>query len=210
MRAETSTTSAVATLSVAVAVAGHVLVGGSASLAVVPQLLAIAAVCWLVGEFVAGHRLLSVVLFAGVQLVVHLTLDSSHPTPAAPMPAGHSSMHDMAGHHHTSGMTMPQATDTATAPIHTGLTDALAMTAAHLLVLLASVALIGGTHRWVQRVLRILARLVPQLPAPAVAIPTMGAAPAAVPGRPHPTEVWLTSNVSRRGPPQYRALLALS
>lgn len=206
MRAETSTTSAVATLSVAVAVSGHVLVGGSASLAVVPQLLAIAAVSWLVGEFVAGRRLLSIALLAGIQLVVHLSLDSSHPTPAAPMPTSHSSMHDMAAHDHTHGMPMPQATET----VHTGLTDAITMTAAHLLVLLASVALIGGTHRWVQRVLRILARLVSQLPAPAVAIPTMGTAPAAVPERPHLTERWLTSNVSRRGPPQYRALLALS
>lgn len=204
MRAETSATSAVATLSVAVAVAGHVLAGGSASLAVVPQLIAIAAVCWLVGEFVAGRRLLSIVLLAGVQLVVHLSLDSAHPKASTPMPT--SQMHDIAGHDHTHAMPMPQATDT----VHTGLTDAITMTAAHLLVLLASVALIGGTHRWVQRVLRILARLVPQLPAPAVAIPTMGTPAAAVPEQPHLTERWLTSNVSRRGPPQYRALLALS
>lgn len=199
MRAETSATSAVATLSVAVAVAGHVLAGGSASLAVVPQLIAIAAVCWLVGEFVAGRRLLSIVLLAGAQLLVHLSLDAAHPKAATPT-------HDMAGHDHTHGMTMPQATDT----VHTGMTDALTMTAAHLLVLLASVALIGGTHRWVQRVLRILARLVPQLPAPAVAIPTVGTPAAAVPEQPHLTERWLTSNVSRRGPPQDRALLALS
>jgi len=48
LRAETSATSAVLTLSVAVAVAGHVLVsGGSVPLAVVPQLLALAGACWL-------------------------------------------------------------------------------------------------------------------------------------------------------------------
>jgi len=184
----------VATLSVAVAVAGHVLAGGSASLASVPQLLAIAAVCWLVGEFVAGRRLLSIGLLAGAQLLVHLTLDSTH---AAPMPASHSSMH---GHHHAPGMTMPQPA----APVQSGLTDALTMTAAHLLVLLASVALISGAHRWVQRVLRILARLVPRLPAPASAVPAVGT-PLAGAEQPQRAERWLSSNVSRRGPPSLRS-----
>lgn len=191
LRAESCTTSVVATLSVAVAVVGHVLAEGSASLAVVPQLLTIAAVCWLVGEFVAGRRLLSIGLLAGAQLLVHLTLDSTH---AAPTSASQSSMH---GHHHAPGMTMPQPA----APVHPGLTDALTMTAAHLLVLLASVALIGGTHRWVQRVLRVLARLVPQLPAPAAAIPMADVPLAVVPEQPRRAERWLTSSVSRRGPP---------
>lgn len=199
MRAETSATSAVVTLSVAVAVVGHVLAGGSASLAVVPQLLALAAICWLLGEFLAGRRWLSVVVLAGVQLFVHVTLDSAHPAPAAPM-------HDMAGHEHMAGMSMPAATDTAAAPMHTGITDALTMTAAHLAVLLAGVALIGSTHRWVQRVLRILARLVPQLPAAVIPLPGVRAARPGVPERPQLTQRRLTSNVSRRGPPQYGLL----
>jgi hypothetical protein len=211
VRAETSATSAVVTLSVAVAVVGHVLAGGSASLAVVPQLLAIAAVCWLVGEFVAGHRWLSVVVLAGVQLSVHVALDATahpadKPAPVAPMPVGHSSMPDMAGHDHMAGMTMPAATDTAAAPMHAGVTDALTMTAAHLAVLLAGIALIGSTHRWVQRVLRILARLVPQLPAAVIPLPGVHAALPGVPERPHLTQRWLTSNVSRRGPPRYGLL----
>ena len=213
MRAETSATSAVVTLSVAVAVIGHVLAGGSASLAVVPQLLALAAVCWLLGEFVAGHRWLAVVVLAGVQLLVHVTLDATaHPAdqatgqPAAPMPVGHSSMHDMAGHDHMAGMTMPTATDTTAAPMHAGITDALTMTAAHLAVLLAGIALIGSTHRWVQRVLRILARLVPQLPAAVIPLPGVHAALPGVPEGPQLTQRRLTSNVSRRGPPQYGLL----
>ncbi len=209
MHAEASATSAVVTLSVAVAVIGHVLAGGSASLAVVPQLLAIAAACWLLGEFVAGHRWLSAVVLAGVQLFVHVTLDATaHPAnkPAAPVSADHSSVHDMAGHDHMAGMTMPAATDSAAAPMHAGITDALTMTAAHLAVLLAGIALIGSTHRWVQRVLRILARLVPQLPAAVIPLPGVHAALPGVPERPQLTERWLTSNVSRRGPPQYGLL----
>ena len=204
MLAETSATSAVVTLSVAVAVVGHVLVGGSVSLSVVPQLLALAAVCWLLGEFLAGRRWVSVVVLAGIQLFVHVTLDAAHPAPPALM--GNSSVHGM---HDMAGMTMPQATDAA-APMHSGITAALTMTAAHLLVLLAGVVLIGRTHQWVQRVLRILARLVPQLPAEVVAVPGVRAALPGVPERPQLTQRWLTSNVSRRGPPAYRVLTAPS
>jgi hypothetical protein len=207
LRAETSATSAVVTLSVAVAVVGHVLVGGSVSVAVVPQLLALAAVCWLLGEFLAGRRWVSVVVLAGIQLFVHVTLDAAHPAPPALM--GNSSMHEMHDMHDMAGMTMPQATDAA-APMHSGITDVLTMTAAHLLVLLAGVVLIGRTHQWVQRVLRILARLVPQLPAEVVAVPGVRAALPGVPERPQLTQRWLTSNVSRRGPPAYRVLTAPS
>jgi hypothetical protein len=205
VRAETSATSAVVMLSVAVAVVGHVLAGGSASLAVAPQLVALAAAGWLLGEFLAGRRWLSLLVLGAIQLVVHVSLDATeHPAPVAsvaPMPMDHSSMHE-----HMPGMTMPAATETAAAPMHSGLTDALTMSAAHLVVLLAGVVLIGSTHRWAQRVLRILARLVPQLPAAVIPLPAVRAALPGVPERPRVTQRWLTSNVSRRGPPQYRVL----
>ncbi|GAA1617851.1 hypothetical protein GCM10009789_84780 [Kribbella sancticallisti] len=222
MRAETSATSAVVTLSVAVAVVGHVLAGGSASLAVVPQLLALAAACWLLGEFLAGRRWLSVAVLAGIQLFVHAGLDRPHPAKAAdPMPAasaGHSSMHDMHDMHAmqhahgTHGMadTMAMPAPEVASPLHSGLSGALTMTAAHLVVLLAGVVLIGSTHRWVQRVLRILTRLVPQLPAAVIPLPGVRTALPGVPERPLLTQRWLTSNVSRRGPPAYRVLTALS
>lgn len=204
MRAETSATSAVVTLSVAVAVIGHVLVGGgSVALAVVPQLIALAGACWLLGEYVAGRRWSSVAVLAGVQLFVHLTLDSAHQEPAAAMevPAGHS---------HAHGMTMPMATEMPDQSMHQGFTGSLTMAAAHLLVLLAGVVLIGRTHQWVQRVLRILARLVPQLPAALTPVPPVGRPQSAVPEGPHLTQRWLTSNVSRRGPPAVRVLTAPS
>jgi hypothetical protein len=200
MRAETSATSAVVTLSVAVAVVGHVLAGGSASLAVVPQLLALAAAGWLLGEFLAGHTWLSVAVLAGIQLVVHVSLNAT----VSPQPVAHSSVHDMTGHDHMAGMTMPPATNVT--PMHNGITDAVTMTVAHLAVLLAGVVLIGSTHRWAQRVLRILARLVPQLPAAVIPLPAVRLALPDVPEQPWRTQRWLTSNVSRRGPPQYRVL----
>lgn len=198
LRAETSAPSAVVTLSVAVAVAGHVLVsGGSVPLAVVPQLLALAGACWLLGEFLAGRRAPSIAVLAGVQLVVHLSLDSAHRAPAAAMemPAGHSPMHDMP-------MPMPPATEP---PMHMGFSGALTMAAAHLLVLLAGVVLIGRAHDWAARVLRILARLVPEFPAGLIVVPAVGRMLSAVPELPHRTRRWLTSNVSRRGPPAVRA-----
>jgi hypothetical protein len=198
LRAETSAPSAVVTLSVAVAVAGHVLVsGGSVPLAVVPQLLALAGACWLLGEFLAGRRAPSIAVLAGVQLVVHLNLDSAHRAPAAAMemPAGHSPMHDMP-------MPMPPATEP---PMHMGFSGALTMAAAHLLVLLAGVVLIGRAHDWAARVLRILARLVPEFPAGLIVVPAVGRMLSAVPELPHRTRRWLTSNVSRRGPPAVRA-----
>ncbi|NEA37493.1 hypothetical protein [Streptomyces sp. SID13031] len=212
MRAETSATSAVATLSVAVAVAGHVLVGGFASVAVVPQLLALAAIAWLLGEHLTARRWLSIGVLAAIQLTTHLILDSGHrPAPMDPAPMDHaamvhSSMHDMAG------MTMPMPEPVVTeqaAGGHGGLASALTMSAAHLAVLLVGVALVTQAHRWVQRVLRILARLVPQVPALAIALPVVRAVLAGVPERPQLTQRWLTSNVSRRGPPEYGAFAAL-
>ncbi|MFI6678121.1 hypothetical protein [Kribbella sp. NPDC050470] len=86
MPAESSTTSVVAALSVVVAMAGHVLAGGgSVPLGVVPPLLALMGVCWLLGEYLAGERVLTALVLTGVQLFVHVTLDASH--------AGHAGMH---------------------------------------------------------------------------------------------------------------------
>jgi hypothetical protein len=96
LRAESSATSAVLTLSVAVAMGGHWLVaGGSVPLAVLPQLAALAGACWLLGEFLAGRRLVSVAVLAAVQLFVHLALGTTrHTVHAIQMPAGHSNMDD--------------------------------------------------------------------------------------------------------------------
>ena len=67
----------VAALSVAVAVVGHALVGGGGvPLGVVPPLVAVAGVCWLLGEYLAGEPLLTGLVLAGVQLFVHVALDS--------------------------------------------------------------------------------------------------------------------------------------
>ncbi|QNE18667.1 hypothetical protein F1D05_13050 [Kribbella qitaiheensis] len=199
MRAETSATSAVVTLSVAVAVTGHVLVpGGSVPLAVVPQLLALAGACWLLGEFLAGRRSLAIVVLAGVQLVVHLTLGAAHQEPVA-VAHVHEMPMDM-------DMPMPMATEP---PMHAGFSGALAMTAAHLLALLASVFVIGRAHGWVTRVLRILARLVPEVPAGLIVVPGVRRLLIAV-QEPRRTQRWLNSNGSRRGPPAGQVLLASS
>src|SRR6266516_744158 len=110
MPVESSTTSVAAALSVAVAVVGHVLIGGGpVPLGVVPPLVALVGVCWLLGEYLAGERLLTALVLAGVQLFVHVTLDASH-----------QAMH--------SEMTMPR-----------GIGGSLIMSAAHLTVLLAGV-----------------------------------------------------------------------
>ncbi|MFC5265862.1 hypothetical protein ACFPJ1_27430 [Kribbella qitaiheensis] len=207
MRAETSATSAVVTLSVAVAAVGHVLISdGSIPLAVVPRLVALAAACWLLGDYLAGSRWLSVAVLAGIQLIVHVTLDAAHPAAApAAMPTGHSHTHDMPG------MAMPMPEATSPPPMHDGVAGALTMTAAHLLVLLAGVVLIGRAHQWASRVLRVLARLVPQLPAAVVlVVPTLARGLTGVPDVPQLRQRWLTSNVSRRGPPAVALLIASS
>src|SRR5438045_2077196 len=78
MPTESKTTSAVAALSVAVAVIGHALVGGGGvPLGVVPPLAALAGVCWLLGEYLAGERLLTGLVLTAVQLFVHVTLGSA-------------------------------------------------------------------------------------------------------------------------------------
>ena len=86
MPAESRATSVVAALSVVVAVLGHVLAGGGpVALGVVAPLLALTGVCWLLGEYLAGERLLSGLVLACVQLFVHVTLDAAH--------TGHETMH---------------------------------------------------------------------------------------------------------------------
>jgi non-ribosomal peptide synthetase component F len=184
LRAETSATSAVVTLSVAVAVAGHVLVSGSSvPLAVVPQLLALAGACWLLGEFLSEE--LAVIALAAVQLVVHFTLNSVH---------------------QAHGMSMPMATE----PMHMTIGGTLAMSVAHLVALLAGVGLIGHAHSWATRVLRILTRLFPELPATGlIVVPAIRRVLTAVP-EPQLTQRWLNSNGSRRGPPNGPVLLASS
>lgn len=195
LRAETSVTSAVVTLSVAVAVAGHVLVsGGSVPFAMVPQLLALAGACWLLGEFLAGRRSLAVAVLAAVQLVVHLTLSAAHQEPVAQV---HEMSMDMAM---PMDMPMPAATESP-------FSGALTMTAAHLAALLAGVVVIGRAHGWATRVLRILARLVPELPAALIVVPAMRHLLTAV-QEPQLTQRWLNSNGSRRGPPYGLVLLA--
>jgi hypothetical protein len=86
MPAESRATSVVAALSVVIAVVGHVLAGGGpVPLGVVTPLLALTGVCWLLGEYLTGERLLTALVLAGVQLLVHVTLDAAH--------TGHAGMH---------------------------------------------------------------------------------------------------------------------
>lgn len=185
MRAETNATSAVVTLSVAVAVAGHVLVsGGAIPLAVVPQLLALAGACWLLGEFL--NEELAVVALAAIQLIVHFTLNSSHQA-------------------HGHDMSMPMATE----PMHMTVSGTLAMSVAHLVALLAGVGMIGHAHSWAQRVLRILTRLIPELPRVLIVVPAIRRMLTVVP-EPQLAQRWLNSNGSRRGPPYGPVSLALS
>ena len=78
MQAERTATSAVLTLSVGVAVIGHALAGGAVAGTVLPQLLALAAACWLLGDHLAERQELAVVVLAAIQLIVHFSLDSTH------------------------------------------------------------------------------------------------------------------------------------
>ena len=172
MPTESRTTSAVAALSVAVAVLGHVLVGGGGvPLGVVPPLAALTGVCWLLGEYLAGGRLLTGMVLAGVQLFVHVTLDS-------------------ATMHH--GMSIQ---------------GSLLMTGAHLGALLAGVLAIAQAHRWVHRVLRVFARLLPALPVlrPILLVTAvLGDFASWI-----PVGSRLGSSVSGRGPPGVRVLPAV-
>ncbi|TDD29020.1 hypothetical protein E1218_05475 [Kribbella turkmenica] len=166
MPAESRAPSVVAALSVVVAVVGHVLAGGGpVPLDVIAPLLALTSVCWLLGEYLAGERLLTALVLAGVQLFVHVTLAASH--------TGHEGMH-------TEG------------------NSSLLMPAAHLAVLFAGVLAIGRAHRWIHRVARTFARLLPRLPTLTPVLRSV-----TVPTVPSPPRLlrWLTANVSRRGPP---------
>jgi hypothetical protein len=174
---------------------------GRFPLAVLPQLAALGGACWLLGEFLAGRRLASVAVLAAVQLFVHLALDSTS-AQTMEMPAGRSHMQD--------SMAMPMPMPATEPAGHGGITDALTMTASHLLALLTAVALLGRAHQWMQRIRRILARLVPELPAALVPVPTVGRLLAVVPGRMPAAQRWLPSNVSRRGPPLIAVLTASS
>lgn len=178
MPTESSGTSVVAALSVVVAVAGHVLAGGVFPLSAVSPLLALTAVCWLLGEYLAGERLLMVLVLGAIQLFVHVTLDAAHPA-----------MHD--------GMAMQR-----------GIGGSLFMAAAHLSVLLAGVLAISRAHRWITRVLQILASLLPRLPVLSP-VRSSGGVHAVVPQAPRLVRRWLSSNVSRRGPPVVRVIPAL-
>ncbi|NIK56881.1 hypothetical protein [Kribbella shirazensis] len=172
MPTECRTTSAVAALSVAVAVFGHVLVGGGGvPLGVVPPLAALTGVCWLLGEYLAGERVLTAMVLAGVQLFVHVTLDS-------------------ATMHH--GMSLQ---------------GSLMMTGTHLGALLVGVLAIGRAHRWVHRVLRVFARLLPRLPVlrPILLVGAgLGSFASWIPSGSRPG-----SSVSERGPPGVRVLPAV-
>ncbi|MFI5714008.1 hypothetical protein [Kribbella sp. NPDC051620] len=289
LRAETSATAAIATLSVAVAATGHALAGGTVSLQSLPQLLALAAIAWSTGEHVAGRRWHSITLLALLQLTTHLTLELSHRAPRSVATAaaasaadtasgssnssanssavqaahtamdhaamdhaamghaamghaamGHSSMHDMAGVHDMAGMHdlagmagMAMSGGDASAGVgsgslasaasgglagaapgdmaramHSGFAGVVSMSAAHLFVLLVGVALVTQAHRWVHRVAGIVARLVPQVPAPGVALPVLRAVLVGVPEVPRVIQRWLVAGVSRRGPPVCGVLAA--
>ncbi|GAA3136817.1 hypothetical protein GCM10010530_66340 [Kribbella aluminosa] len=163
----------VAALSVAVAVVGHVLVGGGGvPLGVLPPLAALAGVCWLLGEYLEGEWLLTGLVLAGVQLFVHVTLDS------ATMQPGMSMQHGMS------------------------ITGSLVMTAAHLGALLAGVLAVGRAHRWVHRVLRVFARLLPELPV-LRPVRVVSATPGVFTSW-TPTGSRLGTSISGRGPPGVR------
>lgn len=175
MYAERTATSAVLTLSVGVAVVGHALAGGAVPVAVLPQLLALAAACWLLGDHLADRQELAVVVLAAIQLFVHFSLDSAH---------------------HMASM-------------HGGAAGSLTMATAHLVVLLVGIGLVDRTHQWVQRVRRIVARLLPALPTPVVAL-LVQTEPRATSSTPAYQQHLRTETMSRRGPPPGRALTAPS
>jgi hypothetical protein len=93
--------------------------------------------------------------------------------------------------------------------MHQGIHGSLLMTAAHLAALMAGVVVISGAHRWVYRVRRIVARLLPRLPV-LVPVRRCVAVPPAMPSAPRLLQPWLTANVSLRGPPVARVIPALS
>lgn len=76
-------------------------------------------------------------------------------------------------------------------------------------VLLAGVLAITPAHRWAYRVLRILARFLPQLPV-LTQVRRYAAVLLVIPEPPRLVRRWLSSNVSWRGPPVLRVIPALS
>ena len=91
------------------------------------------------------------------------------------------------------------------ASMHGGAAGSLTMATAHLIVLLVGIGLVDHTHQWISRVRRIVARLVPALPAPMVAIMVGRGGPRAVRSTPSYRQHRSTSSMSRRGPPAGRA-----
>jgi hypothetical protein len=173
MPTESRTTSVVAALSVVVAVVGHVLVGGGGvPLGLLPPLAALAGVCWLLGEYLAGERFLTALVLAGVQLFVHVTLDST-------------TMHH--------GMSI---------------SSSFVMAAAHLTALLAGVLAVGRAHRWVRRVLRVFARLLPKLPVSRPLVVVVTTARGFFTSW-TPTGSRLGTSISGRGPPGVRVTAAV-
>jgi hypothetical protein len=88
-----------------------------------------------------------------------------------------------------------------------GVGGSLMMTATHLSVLLAGVLAVSQARRWVTRVVRIFARLLPRLP---VLHPVPGHARGfvVVSAPVRLAASWLESAVSRRGPPGVRVIAA--
>lgn len=226
MRAEASATSTVAALSVAMAAVGHTLVaGGPVPTSSLVPLIALTGACWLLGDHLAGRLRMSVAVLAGVQIIVHLMLGatphhdatsaagstSGTPTTTSAtttaaltqQPVGHSH-----GHQHSHGATAGPASSPSAG--QSGLADALTMTVAHLGALLVAVVVLARAHGWVARIRRILGRLVPELPAGVVPVPSVGRLLTRIPGREPVAQRWLPSNVSRRGPPALAAVTASS
>ncbi len=182
MRTRAGFTAVVAVLSLLAGVAGHSYVDGHPlDPAAVPRLAMLAAF----GVLLGWQRFGAVVQLAGLAAIqggVHLILMGGPPEPA-PVP-----MHEH--HQHES---MPEATTS------TG-TD-LPMMAAHLAGVLLAVILLHRAGLWWQRLLAVLARVLPVLPAAVSPLPVLssrpGVAAAAVPC----PERWLPAGVLRRGPP---------
>jgi len=86
------------------------------------------------------------------------------------------------------------------------LASSLMMSATHLGALLAGVLAIGRAHRWIHRVRRVFARLLPEVPVPRPV--RRVAAEHVFFAAWRPTGVRLGTSVSGRGPPGVRAVAA--